>query len=574
MISDWQDKDGAIRIGLAADHGGFGKKEFLRGLLEAREGLAVTDFGPSRLNPDDDYPDFANALCRAMIHGRIDCGILICRSGIGMSIVANRYHGIRAALAENAGKAKASRAHNCSNILVLDGDNMGDDAMKEVVIAWLETPYSRGERHTRRLEKLERGSYDDICALRNADPEIAGLIDREAARQDGGLELIASENFASTAVRSAVGSVLTNKYAEGLPGKRYYNGCVNVDQIETIAIERAKALFGAEAANVQPHSGTQANLGVYFALLEPGDTVLGMSLDCGGHLSHGYKINQSGRLFNFIGYGVDRDTETIDYDELERLAIENHPKMVLAGASAYPRFIDFRRMREIADKVGAYLMVDMAHIAGLVAAGVHPSPVPYADVVTTTTHKTLRGPRGGLILCKEQHLKKINSSVFPGMQGGPIMNIIAGKAVCFREAMSDSFKAYGRQVVANCKHLADALARRGFRIVSGGTDNHLMLVDLRPKNVSGRDAADAMDLAGITVNKNMIPFDPAKPAVTSGIRVGTAAVTTRGMREAEMDQIADFMTTIVENLGDEAVYERVHQQVRELAARFPMPQFQ
>ncbi len=573
MITDWHSKDGVIRIGLGADHGGFAKKEFLRGFLGAQSAYAVTDFGPCAIEPEDDYSDFGNALCRALIHDEIDCGILICRSGVGMSIVANRYHGVRAALVENAAKAVKSRQHNASNVLVLDGDNMSEETMKEVVSVWLETAYSNEARHTRRLEKLEVGSYDDICALRNADPEIAGIIDAEATRQDDGLELIASENFASTAVRAAVGSVLTNKYAEGLPGKRYYNGCVNVDQIETLAIERAKALFGAEAANVQPHSGTQANLGVYFALLEPGDTVLGMSLDCGGHLSHGYKINQSGRLFNFIGYGVDRESECIDYDELERLAIENHPKMILAGASAYPRFIDFKRMREIADKVGAYLMVDMAHIAGLVAAGVHPSPVPYADVVTTTTHKTLRGPRGGLILCKEQYLKKINSSVFPGMQGGPIMNIIAGKAVCFREAMTDEFKAYGRQIVANCKYLADALAKRGFRIVSGGTDNHLMLVDLRPKNVSGRDAADAMDLAGITVNKNMIPFDPARPAVTSGIRVGTAAVTTRGMREAQMEQIADFMTEVVENLGNTAVYESVHQKVKALAAQFPMPQY-
>lgn len=572
MISDWHGRKDPVRIGLAADHGGFARKETLKEFL-AQRGYEVRDFGPAAFEAEDDYPDFANPLCRALVHGVIDCGILICRSGVGMSIVGNRYHGVRAALVENAAKARCSREHNASNVLVADGDFLSDGQLREIVSAWLETPYSNEARHTRRLEKVEQGSYDDISALRNGDPEIAALIDSEAARQDDGLELIASENFASTAVRAAVGSVLTNKYAEGLPGKRYYNGCVNVDQIETIAIERAKALFGAEAANVQPHSGTQANLAVYFALLEPGDTVLGMSLDCGGHLSHGYKINQSGRLFNFIGYGVNRETEMIDYDELEALAVANHPRMILAGASAYPRFIDFARLREIADKVGAYFMVDMAHIAGLVAAGVHPSPVPYADVVTTTTHKTLRGPRGGLILCREQHLKKINSSVFPGMQGGPIMNIIAGKAVCFREAMGDSFKEYGRQVVANCKCLAGALAQRGFRIVSGGTDNHLMLVDLRPKNVSGRDTADALDRAGITVNKNMIPFDPAKPAVTSGIRVGTAAVTTRGLREPEMELIADCITEVVEHIGDEAVYAAVHEKVKALTARFPMPQF-
>ncbi|MCQ2396152.1 MAG: serine hydroxymethyltransferase [Lentisphaeria bacterium] len=409
--------------------------------------------------------------------------------------------------------------------------------------------------------------------MRNVDPELAAIIDCEQKRQSEGLELIASENFTSPAVRAAQGSILTNKYAEGLPGKRYYNGCVNVDQIESIAIERAKALFGAEAANVQPHSGSQANQEVYFALLEPGDTVLGMSLDAGGHLSHGLKVNFSGKTYNFVGYGVDRETETINYDELEKLALEVKPKMLLAGASAYPRIIDFPRLRQIADKVGCLLMVDMAHIAGLVAAGVHPSPVPYCDVVTTTTHKTLRGPRGGIILCKEQYIKKINSAVFPGTQGGPLEHVIAAKAVCFKEAMSDEFKAYGAQIVKNCKKLAEELTKRGFRIVSGGTDNHVMLVDLRPKGVTGKDAADAMDKAGITVNKNMIPFDPAKPTVTSGIRVGTAAVTTRGMKEPEMVKIADFMTRIAENIGNEEVYAQVHEEVKALAAQFPLPQY-
>ncbi|MBO4619845.1 MAG: serine hydroxymethyltransferase [Victivallales bacterium] len=450
---------------------------------------------------------------------------------------------------------------------------MTDEELQAVVKTWLATPFSNDPRHIRRLEKLEVYSYDDIAALRNNDPELTALIDQEAQRQSEGLELIASENFASCAVRAAQGSVLTNKYAEGLPGKRYYNGCEFVDQIEQLAIDRAKALFGAEAANVQPHSGSQANQEVYYALLQPGDTVLGMSLDHGGHLSHGLKVNFSGRTYNFIGYGVDAKTEQIDYDALEQQAIETQPKMILAGASAYPRIIDFPRLREIADKVGALLMVDMAHIAGLVAAGVHPSPVPYCDVVTTTTHKTLRGPRGGLILCKEKYIKQINSAVFPGQQGGPLEHVIAAKAVCFKEAASPEFKAYAQQVVANCKTLANELAKRGFRIVSGGTDNHCMLVDLRPKGVTGRDAADAMDKAGITVNKNMIPFDPAKPTVTSGIRVGTAAVTTRGMKEPQMAQIADFMTRIVENLGNEELYAQVHQEVKALAAAFPMPQF-
>jgi glycine hydroxymethyltransferase len=490
-----------------------------------------------------------------------------------MSIVANRFHGVRAVLAENVERARLSRDHNASNVLVTGAETMGAAAIEAVVKAWLETPYSQGERHTRRLEKVERGSYDDIAALRGVDPELAALIDEEAARQASGLELIASENFASCAVRAAMGSCLTNKYAEGVSGKRYYNGCEYIDQIETLAVERAKALFGAEAANVQPQSGSQANMAAYLAVLQPGDTVLGMSLDCGGHLTHGSHVNFSGKFYNFVPYGVSRETEMIDYDEIERLALEHHPKLILAGASAYPRIIDFPRLREIADKAGALLMTDMAHIAGLVATGVHPSPVPYCDIVTTTTHKTLRGPRGGLILCKEALIKKINSAVFPGCQGGPLEHVIAAKAVCFKEAMSPAFQAYAKQVVANCKCLAAELAARGFRIVSGGTDNHVMLVDLRPKGVSGRDAADAMDLAGITVNKNMIPFDPAKPAVTSGIRVGTAAVTTRGMKEPEMAMIADFMTRVVEHLGDEAVYAAVRGEVKALAARFPMPQY-
>ncbi len=573
MLTDWKLTSGIIKIGLASDHGGLAKKDFLAGELRKLGGYDVVDFGPASLDPEDDYPDYAAPLCVALRDGKIDCGILVCRSGIGMSILANRFHGLRAALVETVQKARSSRDHNDSNILVTGGDALSDAETLEIVKAWLDAPFSQGERHARRLEKVEKASLDEIAALRNVDPELAALIDCEQHRQEDGLELIASENFTSPAVRAAQGSILTNKYAEGLPGKRYYNGCAFVDQVEQLAIDRAKALFGAEAANVQPHSGSQANQEVYFALLEPGDTVLGMSLDAGGHLSHGLKVNFSGRTYNFVGYGVSRETETIDYDELEKTALEIKPKMILAGASAYPRIIDFPRLRQIADKVGCLLMVDMAHIAGLVAAGVHPSPVPYCDVVTTTTHKTLRGPRGGLILCKEQYIKKINSAVFPGTQGGPLEHVIAAKAVCFKEAMSPEFKEYAAQVVKNCKALANALTERGFRIVSGGTDNHCMLVDLRPKNVTGRDAADAMDKAGITVNKNMIPFDPAKPTVTSGIRVGTAAVTTRGMKEPEMVKIADFMTRVAENLDNEAVIEQVHQEVKALAHAFPMPQF-
>ena len=490
-----------------------------------------------------------------------------------MGITANRFHGVRAAVADTPEIAQKSREHNASNVLVLPGDRLDVEAMKKIVEAWTTTPFSGDERHERRLDILEKKTYDDIAAIRNADPEIAAMIDREAKRQSEGIELIASENFTSCAVRAAQGSVLTNKYAEGYPGKRYYNGCEFIDQVESLAIERACKLFGAEAANVQPHAGSQANMAVYFALLSPGDTVLSMSLDHGGHLTHGHPMNFSGILYNIIPYGVDRETETLNYDEIEKLAVENKPKMILAGASAYPRIIDFPRLRAIADKVGALLFVDMAHIAGLVAAGEHPSPVPYADIVTTTTHKTLRGPRSGLILCKEQYIKAINSKVFPGLQGGPLEHVIAAKAICFAEAMTPEFKAYQHQIKLNAAKLAAELARRGFRIVSGGTDNHMMLVDLRPKSSTGKEIANALDKALITVNKNMIPFDPEKPFVTSGIRIGTPAVTTRGMKEPEMVKIADFIERSVAVKDDEAALKAIAEEVRAFTADFPLPQF-
>ncbi|MDD2478815.1 MAG: serine hydroxymethyltransferase [Victivallaceae bacterium] len=412
-----------------------------------------------------------------------------------------------------------------------------------------------------------------MAALRQSDPDIATMIDLEAERQESGIELIASENYASCAIRAAQGSVLTNKYAEGYPGKRYYNGCEFVDQVEALAIERACKLFGAEAANVQPHSGSSANQAVYFALLNPGDTVLAMSLDHGGHLTHGHPLNFSGMLYDIVPYGVDQKTELIDYDEVAELALKHKPKMVIVGASAYPRILDFKRFREIADSVGAYLFVDMAHIAGLVATGEHPSPVPYADVVTTTTHKTLRGPRSGLILCREKHLKTINSRVFPGLQGGPLEHVIAAKAICFREAMCDSFKKYQQQVRKNAVVLADELTKRGFRIVSGGTDNHLMLVDLRPKNVTGKVVANGLDKAMITVNKNMIPFDPEKAFVTSGIRIGTPAMTTRGMCEAEMVKIAEFIDRAVAVIEDDTKLKAIGKEVKEFTKNFPLPHF-
>lgn len=382
---------------------------------------------------------------------------------------------------------------------------------------------------------------DTIGFVGKYDPEVSAAMEKELERQRRNLELIASENIVSPAVMAAMGSVLTNKCAEGLPHKRYYGGCEYVDVVEEIAIDRAKKLFGAKFANVQPHSGAQANTAVYFALLQPGDTVLGMSLAHGGHLTHGSPVNISGKYFNFVSYGLG-DDETIDYDKVATLAKEHKPKMIVAGASAYPRIIDFPKLAEIAKSVGAYLMVDMAHIAGLVAAGVHPSPVPYADITTTTTHKTLRGPRGGLILCNDEELaKKINKAVFPGTQGGPLMHVIAGKAVCFGEAMKPEFKEYGKHIVENAQALAKGLVQRGFNLVSGGTDNHLMLVDLRPFSITGKELEHRLDEVYITVNKNAIPNDPEKPFVTSGIRVGTPAVTTRGLGVAEMDQIAECM---------------------------------
>jgi glycine hydroxymethyltransferase len=402
------------------------------------------------------------------------------------------------------------------------------------------------------------------------DPEIAALLRKETERQEEGLELIASENFVSPAVMEAVGSTLTNKYAEGYPGRRYYGGCEFVDQVETLAIERAKRLFGAEAANVQPHSGSQANMAAYMALMQPGDTLLSLDLNSGGHLTHGMSLNFSGKLYRVVHYGLDRQSERIDMAQVQTLAKEHRPKIIVVGASAYPRVFDFAAFREIANLVGAALVVDMAHIAGLVAAGIHPSPIPLAEVVTTTTHKTLRGPRGGLVLCKEPYLKAINSQVFPGIQGGPLMHVIAGKAVALQEALSPAFAAYQRQIVANARALAEALQRAGLRLVSGGTDNHLMMVDLRPKKLTGKVAEAALGKAAITVNKNMIPFDPEKPMVTSGIRIGTPALTTRGMKEPEMARVGQLIGEALDHPDDEAALARVAGEVHALAHAFPL----
>jgi glycine hydroxymethyltransferase len=408
--------------------------------------------------------------------------------------------------------------------------------------------------------------------LEKVDPKVSQAIDLETRRQAGKIELIASENFVSEAVLEAQGSVMTNKYAEGYPGKRYYGGCEFVDIVESLAIERCKQLFGADHVNVQPHSGTQANMAVYFAAVQPGDTILGMNLSHGGHLSHGSPANFSGKLYKIIPYGVSRDTETIDYDEVEKLAKEHKPKMIIVGASAYPRVLDFQRFRKIADEVGAVIMADIAHIAGLVCTGLHPSPVPVCEYVTSTTHKTLRGPRGGLIMCKEAYAKTLNSRVFPGMQGGPLMHIIAAKAVAFQEALLPEFKEYQKQIIKNAQAMADELKNQGFRIVSGGTDNHLMLVDLTAKGVTGKDAQETLDRAAITVNKNGIPFDTQGPQVTSGIRIGTPAVTTRGMKEGEMRLIASYIADVIKNINNEQNIQAIAEKVKTLCAQFPLYQ--
>ncbi len=409
-----------------------------------------------------------------------------------------------------------------------------------------------------------------MSILQTFDPAVANAIRLETERQEYNLELIASENFVSEAVLEAQGSILTNKYAEGYPGKRYYGGCSCVDVVENLAIDRAKELFGAEHANVQPHSGSQANMAVYFSVLKPGDTILGMNLAHGGHLTHGSPVNFSGRLFNVVPYGVTRENQTIDYAEVERLALEHRPKMIVVGASAYPRIIDFAAFRKIADQVGAKVMVDMAHIAGLVAAGLHPSPVPHAEFVTTTTHKTLRGPRGGMILCRDEFAKTVNSNIFPGIQGGPLMHVIAAKAVSFKEALTPEFKSYQAQIVKNAKALAAGLQKRGFKLVSGGTDNHLMLVDLSASELTGKVAEEALDKAGITVNKNGIPFDTRSPFITSGIRIGTPAATTHGLKEAEMEEVAGFIADVLKNAENEAKLAEIKAKVNALMGRFPL----
>lgn len=560
-----------MKIAIGADHGGFRLKETLVGELK-KQGIGVEDVGCYSQEAVD-YPDYARAVAVMVSEGIVTQGILICRTGLGMSMAANKFPRVRAALCLTPEMAHAARSHNDANVLIFGSDLVPDDAARRILEAWTKASFASEDRHQRRVDKIgsASGAAVEAASVAAVDGEIYCAIKNEEARELQTLDLIASENYTSRAVREAQGSVMTNKYAEGYPGKRYYNGCEFVDVAESLAIERAKTLFGAEHANVQPHCGSSANMAVYFAALQPGDTILAMSLAHGGHLTHGHKINFSGRFFNFVPYGVSRKTEVIDYDEISELARNNKPKLLVAGASAYSRTLDFKKLREIADSVGAMLMVDMAHIAGLIAAGVHPNPVPYADFVTTTTHKTLRGPRSGMVLCRVKYAAEIDKQVFPGLQGGPLMHTIAAKAVCFKEAMSPEFKRYQQQVVQNAKTLAAYLAKHSLRIVSGGTDNHLMLVDLSASGITGKDASSALEKAGMIVNKNAIPFDSRPPAVTSGIRIGTPAVTTRGMKTADMERLGGWIVEAIKHQGNEGVLARIKAEVVAAAIRFPVP---
>jgi RpiB/LacA/LacB family sugar-phosphate isomerase len=555
-------------VALGADHGGFDLKEALKQHLQER-GVSFTDFGTHSKEPTD-YPDYAQLVAHSVASHKAEYGVLVCTTGVGMSITANKVPGVRAAMVCDPQTAALTRQHNNANVLCLSGKFTPPDAAKKILDIFLNAQFEGG-RHERRVQKMELRATPPEFRLRNVDGAIADAVAHEQLRQQENIELIASENFTSPAVMEAQGSVLTNKYAEGYPKKRWYGGCENADTVEQLAIERAKKLFGAEHANVQPHSGSGANMAVYFAFLKPGDKLLTMDLSHGGHLTHGNKANFSGRFFEIVHYGVRKEDERIDYDLLAKMAREHKPKMITVGASAYPRIIDFKRMGEIAREVGAMLLADIAHIAGLVATGLHPSPVSHADFVTTTTHKTLRGPRGGLVLCGEKYAKEIDSQVFPGIQGGPLMHVIAAKAVCFHEALQPTFRTYQEQIVRNAKALADGMKRNGYRLVSGGTDNHLMLVDVGARNLTGKDCQIALDEAGITVNKNTIPFETRSPFQASGVRLGTPAVTTRGMNEPEMAAIADMISEVLLDIKNVDTIGKVRQRVRELTAKFPLP---
>jgi glycine hydroxymethyltransferase len=555
--------DRKTTIAIGADHGGVELKESLKGHLKAK-GIVVQDYGPA-CDQACDYPDFAKAVGRSVASGQHRLGVLICKTGIGMSMAANKISGARAALVTDVETASKTRNHNDANVLCLGSTQTGAETAKGIVDAFMKAQFEGG-RHEKRVNKMESNLRVEVV-----DSDIDEVLRYEKLRQQENIELIASENFTSPAVMEAQGSTLTNKYAEGYPGKRWYGGCEHVDVAEELAITRAREVFGAEYVNVQPHSGSGANMAVYFAVLQPGDKLLTMDLSHGGHLTHGNAANFSGKFFEIVHYGVRKEDERIDYDQLAALALEHKPQMITVGASAYPRVIDFERMAEIARASGAMLLADIAHIAGLVAAGCHPNPVPHADFVTTTTHKTLRGPRGGLIMAEEKYAKQLNSMVFPGIQGGPLMHVIAAKAVCLKEALAQEFKEYQQQIIMNAKALAEGMERNGFRLVSGGTDNHLLLVDVQAKGFIGKDCQEALDRAGLTVNKNTIPFETLSPFKASGIRLGTPAVTTRGMREPEMEAIADMIAEVLSDINNVDAAKKVRQRVRELTTCFPLP---
>ncbi len=558
------------RVAVGSDHAGFALKEQLRDYLQA-ERISHVDLGTHSAESCD-YPDFGHAVGEMVAAGKAEFGLLICSTGIGVSIAANKVPGIRAALVCDEAAATLARRHNNANVLCLGAKYTAPDLARKILHLFLATPFEGG-RHQRRINKMETITtpVPPSLNLRNVDPEVSTAIFLEQQRQQENIELIASENFVSPAVMQAQGSVLTNKYAEGYPGKRWYGGCEHVDTVERLAIERAKKIFGAEHVNVQPHSGSQANMAVYFAVLKPGEKLLTMDLSHGGHLTHGNKANFSGRFFEIVHYGVRKEDELIDYDQLQKMAQEHRPRMITVGASAYPRVIDFKRMGEIAREVGAYLLADIAHIAGLVATGLHPSPIEHADFVTTTTHKTLRGPRGGLIMCREKYAKEVDSQTFPGIQGGPLMHVIAAKAVCFHEALQPSFREYQSQILRNARALAEGMLSNKFRLVSGGTDNHVMLVDVGARGLTGKECQAALDEAGITVNKNTIPFETRSPFLASGVRLGTPAVTTRGMKEPEMAAVADMISEVLLDIKNLDTAHKVRERVQDLTAKFPLP---
>lgn len=557
-----------LRIAIGSDHKGVDLKEAAVEILRGW-GFTVDDVGP-KTKESCNYAEYANDVCKRVVDGRADRGILICFSGQGMCIAANHWKGVRCGLITSPQIASLSRQHNNSNVMSLPAAFVDPEDLEDIFHAWFGEEFEGG----RHIDRLAKASGSPLAVV---DPEIADYIEEERRRQNNNIELIASENFTSPAVMEAQGSILTNKYAEGYPAKRWYGGCEVVDKVEQLAIDRAKALFGCDHANVQAHSGSQANNTVYQACIKPGDTILTMDLAHGGHLSHGFKANFSGKLYKVEHYGVDPETECIDYDALAAKAREVKPALILAGASAYSRTIDFKRIREICDEVGAIMFVDMAHIAGLVAGGAHPSPVPYADFVSTTTHKSLRGPRGGIVMCKEQWAKKLDSATFPGLQGGPLMHVIAGKAVCLGEALKPSFREYAKQIVKNSKAMAAELTKLGFRIVAGGTDNHCFLVDLSVKGLNGAEAQVALDKVGITVNKNAIPFDKGSTTKPSGIRIGTPAVTTRGMKEDDVRKVCHFIARCLAILAAQKVvetpgaYDALRAEVSAFNKAFPMP---